>query len=419
MADDPLALLLRRPFDEQVAAFRLRLRNLVGTTRWDDISGPAHDRAGMVAGAIKQDLIADILGAVDRSQTEGTGLEVFRRDFRAIVEKHGWHGWTGEGTAKGEAWRTKVIWKTNISTSYAAGRWAQLNAKGFKFLVYRHSNAEHPRLQHLAWDGLILPIDHPFWQSHFPPNGWGCGCSVRGAMSMAMAIRLGGDPAKKLPTDWAMPDPRTGAPKGIDRGWDHAPGATVANTITALAEKAGKWPTSLATNFMHEVPAATRDAIATGYRDAPSTADATRRWVERVLGERGGAPISPDVLVEPQRTLGLATENLKAQINDWEPGAFGGEPVDMAIAPIGVRNSQRAVKAGHRLPTPTDFGRLGTVINDPDSVTMEAAGQLRRVRFTKMIGHELIDAVFTFMPGIPRLYLDQLTIRQAGAASIL
>lgn len=422
MADDPLALLLRRPFDEQVAAFRLRLRNLAPTARWDDISGPMHDRAGMVAGAIKQDLIADILGAVDRSLTEGTGLEVFRRDFRAIVEKHGWHGWTGEGTAKGEAWRTKVIWKTNISTSYAAGRWAQLNAKGFKFLVYRHSHAEHPRLQHLAWDGLILPIDHPFWQSHFPPNGWGCGCSVRGAMSMAMAIRLGGDPSKKLPSDWAMPDPRTGAPKGIDRGWDHAPGATVANTISALAEKAGKWPTSLATNFMHEVPAATRDAIATGYRDAPSTADATRRWVERVLGERGGAPISPDVVVEPQRTLGLATENLKAQINAVVPETFGGEPVDMLMLRDDVLASTRQTPPlpARRWPTPADFARLGEVINHPDSVTMETVGQLPMVRFRKAIRNgEVIEAIFSFEAGSQQLRLWRLMIRTSGAAPIL
>ncbi|ETD85776.1 phage minor head protein [Rhodobacter capsulatus] len=424
MADDPLALLLRRPFDEQVAAFRLRLRNLVGTTRWDDISGPMHDRAGMVAGAIKQDLIADILGAVDRSLTEGTGLEVFRRDFRAIVEKHGWHGWTGEGTAKGEAWRTKVIWKTNISTSYAAGRWAQLNAKGFKFLVYRHSHAEHPRLQHLAWDGLILPIDHPFWQSHFPPNGWGCGCSVRGAMSMAMAIRLGGDPAKTLPTDWAMPDPRTGAPKGIDRGWDHAPGATVANTITALAEKAGKWPTSLATNFMHEVPAATRDAIATGYRDAPSTADTIRRWVERVQGERGGAPISPDVLVEPRRTLGLVTtldttriegalgQPLKPALYDYivEEGA-----VRHAIAEHGTPELERT--RGQRAVTAYDFGRLGALLNAPDSLESadQKPGRGPRILLTKRFGEETLVAVFELLAGRRRLSLVTMWVKTGAS----
>ncbi|MFC6499598.1 phage minor head protein [Gemmobacter lanyuensis] len=171
----------------------------------------------MVAGAVKADLLADLASAVDRAISQGRTLEEFRADFRAIVKKHGWHGWTGEGSAKGEAWRTKVIWKTNISTSYAAGRWAQLKAKGFKYLVYRHSGAEHPRLDHLAWDGLVLPIDHPFWKTHFPPNGWGCGCSVRGAMTPELARLLGGDP-DKLPEDWGEIDTRTGAPVGIDRG---------------------------------------------------------------------------------------------------------------------------------------------------------------------------------------------------------
>ena len=34
------------------------------------------------------------------------------------------------------------------------------------------------RSEHLAWDAIILPIDHAFWQTHFPPNGWKCRCVV-------------------------------------------------------------------------------------------------------------------------------------------------------------------------------------------------------------------------------------------------
>ena len=34
--------------------------------------------------------------------------------------------------------------------------------------------------EHRAWEGLILPIDHPFWQTHFPPNGFRCRCAVLG-----------------------------------------------------------------------------------------------------------------------------------------------------------------------------------------------------------------------------------------------
>ena len=173
-ADPQLAFVLRRPFAEQVAFFRGKLGNLVPTARWDDIWKSAHDRAFMVAGAAKADLLADLAAAVDKAIAEGETLDAFRKRFAAIVQKHGWHGWTGEETEAGRAWRTRIIYQTNLATSYAAGRLAQLKDAGFRYWVYRHSGSEHPRLQHLAWDGLTLPADHPFWQTHYPPSGWNC-----------------------------------------------------------------------------------------------------------------------------------------------------------------------------------------------------------------------------------------------------
>ncbi|MGC9368701.1 MAG: phage minor head protein [Paracoccaceae bacterium] len=240
MAD--LTATFRRPFAEQVAAFRLRLGDLVPTQAWDDIQRSAHDRAFMVAGATKADLLADLAGAVDKAIADGTSLEEFRRDFRAIVEKHGWHGWTGEGSKRGEAWRTRVIYRTNAATTYAAGRLAQLREGGFKYYVYRHGGSLEPRLQHLSWDGLILPADHPFWEKAYPPNGWGCSCYVIGARSIAGAKRVGGDPSKTLQPGWDKLDPATGTPKGIGKGWDYAPGASASDTITDLSDKLDKLP---------------------------------------------------------------------------------------------------------------------------------------------------------------------------------
>lgn len=196
----------------------------------------------MVAGAAKADLLADLAAAVEKAIADGTTLDTFRRDFREIVERRGWHGWTGEGTAKGEAWRTRVIYRTNVATSYAAGRRAQLVAGDFRWWIYRHGGSREPRLQHLAWDGLALPPDHPFWASHAPPNGWGCSCRIFGARSEAGIRRVGGDPDKRLPEDWAARDPRTGAPRGIDRGWDHAPGASVVPDVQAFARKLDQLP---------------------------------------------------------------------------------------------------------------------------------------------------------------------------------
>jgi len=249
-----IAASFRRPFDAQVAAYRRRLGNLVPTARWDDLSHAEHDRAFVVAGAVKADLLADLGAAVDRAISEGTGFEAFKTSFRTIVEQHGWHGWTGEGTARGEAWRMRVIYRTNMLTSYAAGRMAQLVDGKFKFWVYRHGNALEPRLLHLAWNGTALPPDHPFWATHYPPNDWGCTCYVTGARTEAGIRRVGGDPGKQLPDGWEGLNPKTGTPAGVGKGWDYAPGASaVDDVLAAVRAKAEVLPPQIAGDLIQSM----------------------------------------------------------------------------------------------------------------------------------------------------------------------
>jgi hypothetical protein len=179
--NDSISLVFRQPFAEQVAFFRGKLGNLAPTAKWDDLWKSQHDRAFMLAGAAKADLLADLAAAVDKAIAEGETLQDFRARFHEIIQRHGWAGFTGDDRktpdgkgGKGLAWRTRIIYQTNLSTSYAAGRLAQLKDAGFQLWVYRHSGSEHPRLQHLAWNGLTLPANHPFWQTHYPPSGWNC-----------------------------------------------------------------------------------------------------------------------------------------------------------------------------------------------------------------------------------------------------
>lgn len=217
-----------QPFSEQVEFFRRKLN--LPTEYWDDIERMAHDRAFIVAGAQGGDLLADLRRAIDKAIAQGTGLDEFRRDFKQIVLNRGWTGWTGEGSKGGEAWRTKVIYQTNMATSYAAGRWKQLNnpalLKIMPYWQYHHNDSVmHPRPIHLSWDGLTLPHDHPFWQTHFAPNGWGCMCWIIAVSKLAYmkAVASGkGQP----PEGWDTIDPKTGTPVGIDKGFDYAPGRT-------------------------------------------------------------------------------------------------------------------------------------------------------------------------------------------------
>jgi hypothetical protein len=183
----------------------------------------------MVAGAAKADLLDDLRGAVDKAISEGTTLAQFRQDFEEIVARRGWTGWTGEGSARGRAWRTRVIYETNLRTSFAAGRWQQLQAvkRRRPWLQYIHDDSvRHPRPHHQAWDGMVLHIDNPWWQTHYPPNGWGCKCRVFSISPRELAA-MGKSGPDTAPDDgtYQWTDKRTGqeytVPEGIDPGWDY------------------------------------------------------------------------------------------------------------------------------------------------------------------------------------------------------
>lgn len=262
-ATPQLRQVFREPFAAQIAFWRNKLRNLVPTSRWDDLWEDQHDRGFMIAGAQTADLLTDFAAAVDKAIVDGTSLADFRRDFDSIVGKHGWQ-YTGERN-----WRTRVIYRTNTATSYAAGRMAQL--REFPFWMYRHGGSADPRPQHLAWDGLVLPSDHPFWSTHAPPNGWGCSCRIIGLRRREDARALGGDPDKALPADWDAIDARTGAPIGIDKGWAYQPGASVVDLVEQMAGKMAQWDKRLATAFLDGMPTALRKRLAQAYAtgDAP------------------------------------------------------------------------------------------------------------------------------------------------------
>lgn len=222
-----------RPFQEQLDFFRQKLD--LPTERWDDVFKSAHDRAFMVAGVTKADLLEDLRGTIDDAIANGKGLQWFRGEFDNIVAKHGWTGWTGEGTKAGRDWRTRIIYQTNMSTSYAAGRWSQLNdpdlLKLRPYFTYVHADGvRHPRPEHLSWNGITLPYDDEFWQSHACPNGWLCHCRIES--SSARDYREATAQGKGVkPDGWNKIDPKTGEMAGIDKGFGYAPGA---NTQTPM-----------------------------------------------------------------------------------------------------------------------------------------------------------------------------------------
>lgn len=219
----------KQPFKEQIDYFTQK--RVKPTKVWTDAMRGVHDRAFVVAGGTDLDMLSDFQTAIARAIEDGTSLDKFRQDFDRIVAQYGW-------SYKGErGWRTRVIFETNIRTSYMAGRLKQMRdpdvVKLRPFWEYREGETrtpQTPRPLHLKWHGLILRFDDPWWDTHFPPNGWLCSCGVR-TLSLADLKRRGKDGPDEAPADLMRPhlDPVTGQlseiPQGIDYGWDYMPGA--------------------------------------------------------------------------------------------------------------------------------------------------------------------------------------------------
>jgi hypothetical protein len=219
------------PFQESIDFFRAKLN--IPTERWADVWAAGHNNGFMIAGAMKDDLLNDMRKMVDSAIAEGKSIGWLKTNFKQIRAKHGWEH-TGSS-----AWRSRIIYDTNMRQSYNAGRYEQL--QHFAYWEYQHGDSIHPRPMHLSWHSLLLPKSDEWWQTHFPQNGWGCKCKVRGR-SQAYVNRKNLK-ISKAPNDGtkAWVDKVTGEehviPKGIDPSFDYAPQKQTINKNLAQQAK--------------------------------------------------------------------------------------------------------------------------------------------------------------------------------------
>ncbi|RZG64099.1 phage head morphogenesis protein [Acinetobacter bouvetii] len=101
------------------------------------------------------------------------------------------------------------VFRTNIQSAYGHGRWQQQqrNKDKRQYLMYSAIDDSRVRPAHLALNRIVLPIDHPFWLTHYPPLGFRCRCTVI-ALTEAQALKYGITPDDKLPEvaealDWS------------------------------------------------------------------------------------------------------------------------------------------------------------------------------------------------------------------------
>ncbi len=233
---------------------------------WRETSASLHASSFTVAKAMQADVLNDIRRAVDEAIAAGETFETFRDRLEPLLVKKGWWGQkrmidplTGKERVVrlGSARRLRTIFDTNIRTSYASGKWERIQRlkERMPFLRYVAVQDNRTRDRHRVWHGTVLPVDHSFWRTHFPPNGWMCRCTVQ-QMDRHDLERFGYEvsPDPKVRTrTWV--NRRTGekrkVPVGIDAGFDHnvgsVPPATKAQRILRAKVAAGNEEVARAT----------------------------------------------------------------------------------------------------------------------------------------------------------------------------
>lgn len=70
-------------------------------------------------------------------------------------------------------------YKFATASSQMADKWVRYERDGDKyFLQYRTANDKRVRDTHKKLHNVTLPITSRFWDTYYPPNGWGCRCNV-------------------------------------------------------------------------------------------------------------------------------------------------------------------------------------------------------------------------------------------------
>lgn len=262
------------PFEEAIAQFRQKLQ--IPTEEWRDMQGAIHAKAFTIAGATQTALLNDFYQAVDKTIAAGDTLADFRKQFDSIVAKHGW-------SYKGKrGWRTNVIYQNNKNTARAAGRWdqQQRTKKTRPYLLYTTAQDARVRPDHQRWHYILLPIDHPFWVTHYPPNGWNCRCQVI-SLSQRDIDRQGlkiTDPSAVDLSKIKTTDTVTGEVlekfPGVDLGWDYNPGIAWIAPDVALGRELVKLP-----------PTARKPAIQAFNSKMLDQEPAYKEWLTQVVAD--------------------------------------------------------------------------------------------------------------------------------------
>ena len=251
------------------------------SNNWYDMWEDAHAKAFTVAKMAKADLLRDTKEILENSLKNGTSARTTQKEVEKLFIEKGWWGKREVEDKNGEKktiqlgskYRVKTIYKQNIQSAYNAGRYLEQleNADIAPYLQYVCVIDSVTRPEHKALHQKIFRYDDEFWLYFYPPNGWGCRCTVR-SLSASKLKHLGLTVEKSsgnISHKFVVVDKETGLEKPVavydytiggkrfkfaaDAGWSTNPGKCAWGLDVQAYSKIKDLPQNLKDTFISEM----------------------------------------------------------------------------------------------------------------------------------------------------------------------
>ena len=74
----------------------------------------------------------------------------------------------------------EVEYNTATSQALNGRKWADIERTKETLPLLRYQTVKDARVrpEHITLDNIVKPVNDPFWNTHYPPNGWQCRCIV-------------------------------------------------------------------------------------------------------------------------------------------------------------------------------------------------------------------------------------------------
>jgi SPP1 gp7 family putative phage head morphogenesis protein len=155
-----------------------RRKRIVTQKTFNKLEREAKAASFYVSGVYREDVLTAFKDEITDALEDGQTPKYVTKQFKEILG--------GAGHRELGDWHLETTIRSNMMSAYGVGRRKGMeeSADLLPFWEYSAVNDDRTRLTHRALDGLIYPANHEFWNTHYPPWGFNCRCTVIARLDM-------------------------------------------------------------------------------------------------------------------------------------------------------------------------------------------------------------------------------------------